>query len=263
LIIDSHAHVSAESYSSPELILANMELSTISRTVLIPGGMLDVRRMTEYVLGKAQPVTQDPPNEFLLSLMNKHPDKFSAFCCIDPNRGSVNAQEQLQWAKQNGFSGLKMAPMVHQFSLLGETSKALAVLCGDLGLPFYTHVLPLPSASTASIGILAKEFPRTNFVIGHMGFGPLDVEAIELASVLDNVFLETSSSNFLALDIAVRKAGASKLVFGSEFPLSDPMVEIAKVGRLRISQSERDQIYSGNIIDLIQLPRHGGIHVHS
>jgi predicted TIM-barrel fold metal-dependent hydrolase len=145
-----------------------------------------------------------------------------------------------------------MAPMVHQFSLLGKTSKALADLCGQLDIPFYTHTIFPASASTSAVGKLASEFKDTTFIIGHMGFGPMDIEAIELSSSMENVYLETSSANYLAIETAVEKCGHEKVIYGSEFPLSDPYVEKVKIERLPISDDKKDYIFSKNILRLMK-----------
>lgn len=253
MIIDGHAHITREQFGSAEQLLQDMEAASISKAVLVPGGMLDVRKMTHYISGKEMPVTTSPPNDIVLEAMQAYPDSFYGFCCIDPNRGSEAALEQLSTLKSQGFRGLKMAPLVHQFSLLGKVSKELAALCGDFGFPYYTHVVFHASASTAALGGLAKLFPQTNFIIGHMGFGPLDTEAIELAANLHNVYLETSTANPLALRIAVETAGPDKVFFGSEFPLSDPVVERSKIDRLILSDADKEKLYFNTIAALIQL----------
>ncbi|MBT2759327.1 amidohydrolase family protein [Mesobacillus foraminis] len=252
MIIDGHAHISPEAHSNAETLIAAMNDAEVSRAVLIPGGMLDVRQMTDYVTGKKKPETVEPPNDFVLQMIKENPDYFIGFCCLNPNEKIDVITEKLEQHAKEGFKGVKMAPMVHQFSLLGKASKSIADLCGQLGMPYYTHTLFHASASTASVGTLAKEFKNTSFVIGHMGFGPLDVEAIELATTLDNVYLETSTANFLSIKMAVEKAGAEKMFYGSEFPLSDPVVERTKIERLNISDSQKEQIYSKTILELLK-----------
>ncbi|WP_445491063.1 amidohydrolase family protein [Niallia sp. 03133] len=252
MIIDGHAHISHEPYNSVEKLMDAMVAANIDKAVLFPGGMLDVRQMTNYVIGKAKVGNVEPNNAFLLDVMKQYPEKFYGFCTINPNQKIDDALAQLTDLKNSGFVGLKMAPMVHQFSLLGKVSKGLADLCGQLKIPFYTHTLFHASASTGSLGKLAEEFKNTTFIIGHMGFGPLDVEAIKLASTMDNVFLETSSSNYLAVEQAVDKCGHEKIIFGSEFPLSDPVVERIKIDRLPISDEKKEFIFSNNILQIIQ-----------
>ena len=46
---------------------------------------------------------------------------------------------------------------------------------------------------------------------------------------------------------AVKKAGSSKVIFGSEFPLSHPSIELQKIMLLDVSDRERTDILAGNI----------------
>ena len=252
MIIDGHAHIAESPYISVDKLRETMNYSKIDKTVLFPGGMVDVRKMTNYVIGKDKPEKPDANNDYVLSLVKEHPELFYGFCNVNVNNKSEMVLEQLEYYIKQGLHGLKMAPMVHQFSLLGKTSKALADLCGQLDIPFYTHTLFPASANTASVGKLAIEFKDTTFIIGHMGFGPLDIEAIELCSSLDNVYLETSSANYLAIELAVEKCGHEKIIYGSEFPLSDPYVEKVKIERLPISDDQKDYIFGKNILRLLK-----------
>ncbi|MFF2158764.1 amidohydrolase family protein [Paenibacillus chitinolyticus] len=253
MIIDGHAHISRQDYSSPERLLDDMKSAGIDKAVLVPGGMLDVRRMTRYVTGQEKPILKDPPNDTVLDIIREYPDKFYGICCINPNDGAPAALASLEKAYRNGFKGLKMSPLVHQVSLMGDVVKELAALCGDYGIPFYTHLVIQVNANTAALGSLAEAFPGTNFVIGHMGFGPLDIDAIELAARRDNVYLETSTGNPLAIQTAVKQAGPDKLMFGSEFPLSDPFVEKVKIDRLSISDADKETILHHTISRLLGL----------
>ncbi|MGG3280501.1 amidohydrolase family protein [Paenibacillus solani] len=251
MIIDGHAHVSPSSFSSPETLLEELKAAQVDKALIVPGGMLDVRKMSSYITGKSKPESLEPRNDFVLETIRKYPDVFYGFCCMNPNQPVNDALEELQKASRDGFKGLKLSPLVHQFSFHDQVTKELAALCGELNMCFYTHVIVAPDVSTPALGKLAKEFPKTNFVFGHMGFGPLDNEAIELSATTDNLFLETSTANSLAIKIAAAQAGPNKMFYGSEFPLSDPYTEKVKIERLPISSSDKEKIFSGTLSSLL------------
>ncbi|GKU77249.1 amidohydrolase family protein [Paenibacillus sp. L3-i20] len=253
MVIDGHAHVSSSSFSSPEALMEQLKAAQVDKAVIVPGGMLDVRKMSSYVTGKSKPESTEPCNDFILETIRKYPDVFYGFYCVNPNQPINRVLEEVEQASRNGFKGLKLSPMVHQISFLGQVSKELAALCGELNLPFYTHVVVFPGANTSALGMLAKEFPKTNFVFGHMGFGPLDNEAIELSATTNNLFLETSTATPLALRMAVEQAGPDKMFYGSEFPLSDPVIEKLKIERLSISSNDKEKILSGTLSSLLGL----------
>ncbi|MDQ0229063.1 amidohydrolase family protein [Metabacillus malikii] len=252
MVIDSHVHISNEKYSNLETLEAAMKDANIDKAVLVPGGMIDVRKMTKYITGKEQPEQMEPPNDIVKEIITKYPDKYKGFFVVNPNKGADDCLEKIEQYKIDGFSGLKFSPVVYQFSLLGKVSKAIVEHCGNLNLPVYTHTLFHPSANVASAAALAKEFPNTTVIIGHFGFGPADVEAMQYAKELDNLYLETSTANYLALKEAIGICGSEKMLFGSEFPLSDPCVEKLKIERLPISDKERENIFLNNITNILR-----------
>lgn len=249
MIIDAHAHVSREDYGNKEILLSQMREAGIDKTVLVPGGMMDVRKMTSYLLQREQPKGDPIPNEVVDELMKEHPDKFFAFHCVNPHHGQ-KAVEEFTRAIRQGKKGLKLAPLIHRFPLLSDTVKDLAKRCGELGVPFYTHVVFHPDASTEKVGVLAKEFPQTTIILGHMGLAPADDQAIECALNHNNVFLETSVSSYLIVKEALRRVGTGKIIFGSEFPLYHPHVELEKI-RVLLKEDDFERVTGGNILNML------------
>ncbi len=252
MIIDAHVHMGKGKFGTLEELKEDLAKAGIDKAVLVPGGMMDVRRMTKYITGEEKPEGDYIPNDIIENIIKNEPDKFYAFYCVNPLKRK-EAVEELERGIRNGFSGLKLAPLVHGFSLASQTVMELADLCGQLGVPFYSHTLYSPGASTKKIGALAKEFPKTNFIIGHMGFGPADVDAMEYATKYDNVFLETSQGSYAGIKTALEQCGSTKLIFGSEFPLYKPIVSLMVIKELKCSENELDNILYKNIKMLLHI----------
>lgn len=251
MIIDAHAHISPSDYGHVDLYLEQLKEAGIQGGVVVPGGTVDVRRMSDYISGRARPENTVPNNDYVATACNAHQPVLTGYAMIDPHE--KNAVSQLEKYLSSGFRGLKLSPMTHQFSFASKSVAELAACCGDYGFPVYAHVVYNPGAATARYVALARQFPRTNFILGHMGFGPADQEGLAAATELDNFFLETSNGSYLHIKQAVAKAGASKVIFGSEFPLSHPKVELTKVLLLDLSGSEQDKVLGGNIRNLLGL----------
>jgi predicted TIM-barrel fold metal-dependent hydrolase len=87
----------------------------------------------------------------------------------------------------------------------------------------------------------AKRNPEAVFIIAHMGAysmlmpGIFFREALNAASELDNVYLDTSAVEPLFIERAVEEIGYDKLLYGSDFPyvvgvnLGDTIMEILKL----------------------------------
>jgi predicted TIM-barrel fold metal-dependent hydrolase len=249
-IIDAHAHLCRGDYGSLNVVLEQLDEAKIDQAVLVPGGMLDVRKMTKYITGEEKAVTTEPPNDLVEDAMKRYPEKFFGFYCVDPHRGDP-VVEEFREAVGRGFVGLKLAPTVHQFSLTSNTVLKLAELCGELDLPFYSHTVYSPGASTKKMAYLAQTFPHTKFIIGHMGFGPADVDAIQYTRENDNLYLETSQGSYLIIKEALETLGSTKLIFGSEFPMYHPLPSLQTILSLKCNEWELENILSRNILRLI------------
>lgn len=248
-MIDAHAHISNSDYGNVEIYLQQLKEAGIGQGVVVPGGMVDVRRMTDYITGRSKPESLIPDNPYVLQALRANPSTLKGFNCIDPH--SQDALKMLEQGYKDGFQGLKFSPLTHQFSFTSKAVQDLVAYCESCGFPVYTHTLYSPGASTSKFVALAKQFPRVNFILGHMGFGPADQEGLEAAATLNNFFLETSTGSYLHIKETVKRAGPGKIIFGSEFPLSHPKAELEKILLLDLSDDGKDKILGGNIQGLL------------
>lgn len=249
MIIDAHAHVSPTSHGSTENYLEQLRRGGIHQGVICPGGMIDVRKMNDFIFGKSRP-NPTPKNEYVGESVQSHPN-LVGLACVDPT--APNAAEELEQLLKAGRKGLMISPIVHRFNFGDDPVAALAALCGDYQAPIYSHVAFRPGANSEDFIALARRFPRTSFVLEHVGLGPADEAAATAAAELDNFFVETSMDSYLHVLGTVKKAGASKVLFGSEYPLSHPALELQKILLLPITESEREQILGGNARNLLRL----------
>lgn len=251
MIIDGHAHISASDYGNASVLLAQLDQAGIERALCVPGGMIDVRQFSRIFSGRLRP---DPkiPNHVLYEALDRHGDRLYGLVCINPCLGSA-ALETMREGFDHGCRGVKLAPLVHGFSFDEPVLEEVAAACAEHGFPVYSHVLPKPGSTTADYAALARRCPQTAFILGHMGFGPADVDAIELAAELGNLYLETSLGNWLILRDALARLGPGKLIFGSEFPLGHPKAELENV--LLLDKTAHTAILGANILRLLGLQK--------
>jgi len=249
MIVDGHAHISDTEFGNVDVLLAQWDLAGIERGLCVPGGMVDVRQFSRIFSGQYRP---DPniPNHLVFAALEQHADRIYGLVCVNPHEGP-DAITMLKEGFDRGCRGVKLAPIVHQFQFSDPVLDQIASCCGERGFPVYSHVLPQPGMRTNDFADLARRCPGTNFILGHMGFGPADADAIEFAFELDNLYLESSQGNYLPLHDALERLGPTKLVFGSEFPLSHPKVELEKI--LLLDSATHGAILKTNILRLLQL----------
>jgi predicted TIM-barrel fold metal-dependent hydrolase len=114
---------------------------------------------------------------------------------------------------------------------------------------------------TAVVELLATEYPDVAFIIPHLGSFADDWRA-QLALIdhlvrHPNVYADTSGvRRFDLLQQAVQRAGARKILFGSDGPWLHPGVELAKIRALRLPPAEERLVLGGNVLRLLAQRRH-------
>jgi predicted TIM-barrel fold metal-dependent hydrolase len=163
-------------------------------------------------------------------------------------------------------------------ALKGRLFRGIKVHAGECRLPDYIidPVLRLAGrfdvpclidvvGSVADARRMARAFPETTIIYAHMGRynarDPKMIDAfIELAQAHRKVFLDLSGVELVAkIEEGVRRAGADKLIWGTDGPYPKPDLvtftrnELDKVRRLRISQQDKDKILGGNMARLLKM----------
>jgi len=218
--------------------------------------------------------------------IEKYPDRFHAVYMTNPLVPGVDMRLETAF-EEDGVSGIFLFPAMHHYSLhdlkvrsliqvaAGHSASLVYVHCGVLSVGFRKKLgLPSPFNMSYSNPIdlheLASSFPRLNFVIPHFGAGYLR-EALMVADLCPNVYLDTSSSNswikYLSMNMNLedvfRKAldvlGPKRLLFGSDssfFPrgwvrnVFETQVGILK--DIGISTEDARDIFGGNLRRLVE-----------
>ncbi len=160
----------------------------------------------------------------------RHPGRFGAVSMVNPL--VLNAADEVP-------AGVFLFPAMHRYSLHDERARAVIarakvvyVHCGVLSVGFRKK-LGLASAfdmrysNPIDLHAVALEFPEVRFVIPHFGAGYFR-EALMVADLCPNVYLDTSSSNgwmkYLGEKVtladvfrrAIDVVGPGRILFGSD-----------------------------------------------
>jgi uncharacterized protein len=158
------------------------------------------------------------------------PERFFAYAMIDPLAETA--------ARIEGLHALCFFPAMHRYSMhdarvqqvLERAPRAVFVHCGVLTVGVRSKLgLPSPFdmrySNPLDLHAVALRHPQTRFILPHFGAGYFR-EALMLADLCPNVYLDTSSSNswmrYEALDLktvfrrALDVIGAGRLLFGTD-----------------------------------------------
>src|SRR6185295_15959829 len=202
----------------------------IDRTIIFAAFANDYRRANREVAG----------------IIASHPDRLMGFAFVHPVLDKGRVDSMIREAVFNlGLMGIK----VHRHD--ARITREICEAARRYRLPVLYDVMGEVSAAE----ILAGEYPDVSFIIPHLGSFADDWRAqMALIDPLvrhKNIFTDTAGvRRFDVLEQAVKRAGAEKILFGTDGPWLHPAVELAKITALPISPAERAAILGGNVLRL-------------
>jgi uncharacterized protein len=235
VIIDCHCHAGigdlmtfpANTAAPLDKYLRRARAARIDRTIVFPVFNTDYRAA----------------NAALARIVTAHKGRLIGFASVHPkgDRGRVLAilrQAVAEWR----FRGIK----IH-----GHDSLPTREVCDAarrLNVPLLIDVFGEPQAAE----MFAAQFPDVTFIVPHLGsFGDdwkVIRQVIDLIARRPNVYTDTSGvRNFDLLVEAVRRAGPSKILFGSDGPWLHPGLELEKIRLLGLPPTQEALILGGNI----------------
>lgn len=242
MIIDAHAHLdvveSAGWDDSPEKLLRLMEGAGIEKTVVTsygdtPGPNPSVERLRGYV--------------------EEYPDRFIGFPRLDPRYGDEAAEVFERAMEDDGMRGLKLHPVSYGSPLFEEPTLRLLEMAADIDVPVLIHSGDRLGALPQQVSEAARHTDAT-LLMGHIGGYFNAREALAAAREHENIVLETSAFPYpRVIQDAVDEIGAERVVYGSDMPPANPVVELKKVEVLDLTDEQRERILWRNAADMLNL----------
>lgn len=188
-------------------------------------------------------------NQEVARIVASKPHRFFGFAFVHAERDRGRIHELVGIAvKRYGFVGIK----VHRHD--AAITREICAAARAYALPVLYDV----AGEVSVCELLAQEYPDVNFIIPHLGSFADDWRA--QLSMIDhlvrhpNMYADTSGvRRFDLLEQAVKRAGAAKILFGSDGPWLHPGVELAKIKALRLPLFQENLILGGNFRNLISI----------
>jgi predicted TIM-barrel fold metal-dependent hydrolase len=195
-------------------------------------------------------------NREVARIVRARPDRFYGFAFVHPQRDRERVAAMVEEAvTRHGFCGIK----AHRYD--GRISREICEVARAFALPVIYDVM----GEISVVELLAEEYPDVSFIIPHLGsfsdeWGA-QVALIDHLARHPNIFTDTSGvRRFDLLEQAVRRAGARKVLFGSDGPWLHPGVELAKIKELGLSAANERLVLGGNLLRLIARVRRDRAH---
>lgn len=238
-ILDFHARLVPVPGAADRLLLT-MDAWGIDRAVVCAGGMIDLDRLSTQIIEGGQ-VETDADNDAVLADCHRSDGRLVPFFFGNPHTDPDNYRD-----RAGEFRGLEISPAVHGVPLTDERITGLVEVAGEHRHPVYVVCLGRPGASVVDLVTLAEKFPAVTFVLGHCGFIGIDMYAINKIASTDNIAAETSGSYTGIVRAALERLGPGRVLFGTEYPLQHPSVELAKLRALELGADSWRSVMWGN-----------------
>jgi predicted TIM-barrel fold metal-dependent hydrolase len=243
MIIDGHCHagtgdlLTAPWNTDAPIVpyLRRARAAGIDKTVVVPPFHSD------YAKANAQ----------VARIVARYPNRLIGFAVVHAIRDAGRILEMVRHAVRRwGFRGMK----VHGHDAM--PTREVCEVAQILHLPIMVDVV----GRAHVVEMLASQYPDVNFIIPHFGSFQDDWRAQQ--QVVDqlvrypNVYADTSGvRRFDYIMQAARRAGAAKILFGSDGPWLHPGVELAKVRVLGLPPAEEKLVLGGNLLRLMRRVR--------
>jgi len=195
-------------------------------------------------------------NDEVAGFVSRSPDRLLGIASVDMNRPMEAVRELRRCVRELGFKGLRQLPWLWNAPPTDRRYYPLYAECCELGVPFCTqvgHSGPLapsePGRPIPYIDQVALDFPELTIVGGHVGY-PWTDEMISLARKYPNVYIDTSAYKLDRLPTQLvefmRGRGVRKVLFGSNWPMVNPVESLTGLDALALSEESRAAFLGGN-----------------
>ncbi len=226
-VIDFHARLIPRP-TAVDRLLATMDDCGIDRAVVSAGGVIDLDLLSKQVTEGGH-VETDADNDAVLRGCERSDGRLVPFYFANPHADPDDYRR-----RAGEFRGVELAPAVHGVALNDERTAALVDVAGEFGHPVYLLCMIKPGFNVRDLVELARRFTGVTFVLGHCGFTNLDLYAINAIAPESNIVTDTSGGYTIVVGAALERLGADRVLFGTEYPLQHPSVELAKLRALDV-----------------------------
>lgn len=273
MIIDTHAHACGD-YLKAENIIDSLDKNNVDKVILCPGEsdtnksrtlpnlselypnrdfIYLINKVISFVTGLTGVSAHiEKLNQFVYTLCQNNPERLLQAYWVNPNHKQILKNIDEDFIKYN-FKMLKMHQCWTYFKFNSDIIIEITNWALNNNIPIFVHIKS--RIDVLDFIQLAKERQNNIFIVAHL----IGIEEfIKQIEPLMNVYFEISSPQLIPLkklNIALENIGSERLLLGSDIPYgkNNLRLNIERVSRLDITQTEKDNILGNNIKKLLRI----------
>jgi len=180
-----------------------------------------------------------------------YPGRIFGYITVNPNYPAEEMRQELETRWATGlFLGIKFHADMHNYPSDGERYAPAWEFAHEHGLPLLSH------DSVGHFEEPVKRYPQAKLLIAHsISSHDMLKAATDLASRQPNVYLDICGSPLVygALEHAVEKVGAGRILFGTDLPFIDPRPQVGRVAFAQIAEADKLRILGQNALELLAM----------
>ena len=248
-LIDIHTHIypPAIAHKAAASIRDFYELNTqemdgTAETLLKKGDEVGIDRFVILPVA-VRPDRTRHINNFILEQVAAQP-RFFGYGTV--HAGMENLTGEVSYIMEKGLRGIKMHPDYQLFSIDDPRMFPVYDMIGDkLPLIFHMGDTRYDYSHPRRLKKVLELFPKLQVIAAHFGGYSMYELAAEELKGKDCFFDVSSSLMFMDEGVAERyinRHGAERFVYGSDFPMWDPVEEMERFMRLKLTDDQKEQI---------------------
>jgi uncharacterized protein len=187
--------------------------------------------------------------------------RYIPFGTVHPD---LSVDDNLAALRDNGVVGVKLHPLFQSVAFADARTREILTALAENDIPVIAHVGSGGDAHQNERGApkdfhsMLTEVKGLRLIAAHYG-GYQVLDEAEQWSVGTDVHLETSWPPSMGtlpqerIRNIIRRHGADRVVYGSDWPMTDPATEIAAIKALGLTAEEESGILGGNLARLLRI----------
>ena len=197
-------------------------------------------------------------NERALQVKEKYGDFYTPGFHIHP-AFVKESLETVEWMHQKGFRLIgELVPYMHGWAETGMDFaspglREILALAGEYGMVVSYHTM---TEQQEQMEAMIAENPAVTFVAAHPGEREYFLKHLQRLEKYENAYLDLSGTGLFRYGLVregIRRAGAGKFLFGTDYPITNPGMYVHAVLGEHIGEEDRRLIFSGNAKRLLRL----------
>jgi predicted TIM-barrel fold metal-dependent hydrolase len=174
----------------------------------------------------------------------RDPNRLLPFVTVDPKLGKAAIDELQRCIDLDIFEGVKFHPWLQAFapSMVKETLVPILKLAAQFDLPVIFHDGTPPYSTTFQIAQCARWVPEATIVLGHAGLADYVIPAAQFVRDIPNLYACACGPRAADVKFLVETTGPEKILFGSDFGLSDWLIIEDRLDAIRHAGLSDEQV---------------------